>query len=82
MNDPTHMGTPDVPPLTARQWRILGHIASYIETHGYGPSLRDIALMAGLAAQSVALVHVRALESKGMVARTPGVARSIRLVKR
>jgi repressor LexA len=71
-----------IPCLTPQQSRILGHIAGYLDVHGYGPSIREIAQLAGLAAQSVALYHVKALERAGMLTREPHIARSIRLTTR
>jgi repressor LexA len=67
------------PQLTPMQWRILGHVSSFIDSKGYGPSLSEIAQMTGLASKSTALHHVRRLVALGMISRDAGVARSIRV---
>jgi SOS-response transcriptional repressor LexA len=71
-----------LPPLTAMQWRVLGQISTYIDAHGYAPSLGELAWMCGLASKSTALHHVRKLVELGMLVRDTKIARSIRLTKR
>jgi len=59
----------------------LAYVKSFWETNGYGPSYRDIEahleISAGSAVKSVAL-----LVEHGVLSVEPGVARSIRPVKK
>jgi SOS-response transcriptional repressor LexA len=61
------------------QWKILGHIQCFTETHGYPPTLRELALLCDRGA-TVVLYHLRALEKMGVITRDAKVARSIRIV--
>lgn len=64
-----------------RQQRVLLAIEVFNREHPYPPSIRDIQAAADLSSTSVVLWHLRALRARGLVDWTPGVARSIRLVK-
>lgn len=66
--------------LTWRQSRALRFIESFKSARGTSPSIRDLADGLGISAPT-ALNHVRALERKGRVIRTPGQARSLRIVE-
>jgi len=64
---------------TQPQAETLGHIRAYIAEKGYSPSVADLAKLAGV--RSFAMQdRLAALERKGLIARAPGVARSIRPV--
>lgn len=65
---------------TSSRARVLDFIEAYIEDHGYGPSIRDIAAGVGLASVSSAEYHLHQLEAEGCITRAPKVPRSIRLV--
>lgn len=63
-----------------RQADVLRFIAGYVETHGYPPTRREIGAALGItAAASTNAIHdhLAALERKGFVRLTPGVARGI-----
>lgn len=60
--------------------RVAACIAAYWAGHGYAPSLRDVAAGLGLAVSTVHH-HVLLLERAGMLESTPGLMRSLRVVK-
>jgi len=64
---------------TTRQEQVLKIIASHLKSHGYPPSLREIA--AGLGVKNVFGIqrHLDALEKKGLLSRSGGSSRGIRL---
>ena len=68
-------------PLTDSQLRLLRKVAAYIGSHGYAPTLADIA--GWLEARSLATAHeyLSRLQAKGYLVREAGRARSIRLVE-
>lgn len=66
--------------LTEKQLRILDCIRAYRDEHGYAPGIRDIGERLGLALHGVHQ-HLGRLERKGVIRRTPGVARSIVVVE-
>lgn len=65
--------------LTARQSEVLAFIREYLQTHGYSPSVRDVAAHFGCTANG-ASCHLAALKAKGAITRDVSVARSIRIV--
>lgn len=65
--------------LTPRQSEILAFIREYLQTHGYSPSVRDVAVHFGLCINGAAC-HLVALQRKGAIVRGVSVARSIRVV--
>jgi SOS-response transcriptional repressor LexA len=60
---------------------IYEFVRAYIEKHGYGPTQREIANGCYLNRATV-YFHLLMLEMDGRIAREPGKARSITLVKR
>ena len=66
--------------ITPRQTEVLEFVRSYVGQNGYSPSVRNVAEQFGMAINS-AVGHLDALERKGAIARTPGVARSIRICR-
>lgn len=56
-------------------------IASYHKQRGYAPTFRDIRDAMGFCTVQSVHSHVVYLSRKGLVADTPGVARSLRLTK-
>ncbi len=64
---------------TPRQQQVLKIIASHLKSHGYPPSLREIA--AGLGVNNIFGIqrHLDALEKKGLVSRSGGSSRGLRL---
>ena len=64
--------------LTARQTQCLVIVRSYIDTHGYGPSERELAESMGISQHSVRR-HLEGLQRQGLIERIPAQARSIRV---
>lgn len=62
--------------LTARQKEVLDFIRRQLQENGYPPSSREIQARFGFQSQTAAMNHLRALERKGAIERTPGKARS------
>lgn len=71
------MTAPVTPLLTRRQRQILDVIRRYYQTHGYPPSLRDIAARTGLASPSTVRYQLGELERAGWIRRAPGVPRAL-----
>jgi hypothetical protein len=65
-------------PYTARQGQYLSFIHGYIVRQGYAPSFEDIARHFGTSTPSVNGM-IKTLESRGLLERIPGVARSLRV---
>ena len=66
-------------PLTPRQAEILDAIRSHIEEHRRPPSQPELARTLGLASTNGVFKHLAALEKKGAIELSPGIARGIRL---
>src|SRR5690349_24708750 len=66
-------------PLTARQAEILEAIRSHMGEHGRPPSHPELARILGLASTNAVFKHLNALERKGAIERSPGLARGIRI---
>jgi repressor LexA len=62
--------------LTMRQQEVLEFIRRQQEQTGFPPSSREIQAHFGFQSQTAAMNHLRALERKGVINRTPGKARS------
>lgn len=62
-------------------YQLLRCIETFIQWNGYSPSVRElVAIMGGSSTSHVhGLLHN--LESKGLIRQTPGIARSIVLVR-
>ena len=67
--------------LTDTQHAILALIAQCIEAEGMPPSQAEIARAFGFKGVRAAQYHLEALESAGIVERSPGRARSLRLLQ-
>ncbi len=65
---------------TPRQVEILAFIEGFTAEHSYAPSVREIAAEFGFTPNG-AQSHLNALELRGAIQRTRGVARSIRICK-
>lgn len=65
--------------LTNRQQAVLTWIETYIADHEFPPTIREISI--GFDCNHNGIVkHLEALERKGFLRRTPGVARGLRLL--
>jgi repressor LexA len=67
--------------LTATQRAIHAFIADRIEAEGVPPSQSEIARAFGFSGVRAAQYHLEALEAAGVVERTPGRARGLRLLQ-
>jgi len=65
--------------LTARQAEILEAIRSHLAEHRRPPSQPELARALGLASTNGVFKHLAALEKKGAIELSPGVARGIRI---
>jgi repressor LexA len=63
--------------LTARQRRILDFIRSWVERHGYPPSVREIGEAVGLVSPSSVAYQLKELEKKGYLRRDPNRPRAV-----
>src|SRR5258707_13042258 len=66
-------------PLTPRQAEILEAIRDHIAEHRRPPSQPELARALGLASTNGVFKHLAALEKKGAIELSPGLARGIRL---
>lgn len=66
-------------PLTDKQHRVFQFICRHISTHGYGPTVREIAEQFGIQSPNGVICHLKALERKGMIRRSPNKSRTIEL---
>ncbi len=67
--------------LTDTQRAIHAFLAERIETDGYAPSQAEIAHAFGFRGVRAAQYHLEALEAAGVLERSPGRARSLRLLQ-
>ncbi|MDR3070725.1 MAG: transcriptional repressor LexA [Propionibacteriaceae bacterium] len=72
-------GNVDADGLTARQRKILLAIAESMQTRGYPPSVREIAVQAGLASPSSVTYQLKELEAKGYLRRDAEKARAFQV---
>jgi hypothetical protein len=62
--------------MTDAQERIRRAIRELTDAAGYPPSIREIAVAAGLSSPSSVAYHLRTMEQHGIVTHAPGRARS------
>jgi repressor LexA len=68
--------------LTARQQEIWQFLVSYVDDHGYPPTVREIGDAVGLASPSTVHAHLANLERAGLLRRDPTKPRAIELAGR
>src|SRR5204862_7733761 len=66
--------------LSDRQENILTYIESYVQEHGYPPSIREIGDRVGISSTSVVDYNLRVLEREGHIRRDREVSRGLELV--
>ncbi|MGF1656952.1 MAG: transcriptional repressor LexA [Verrucomicrobiales bacterium] len=66
-------------PLTARQQELFDFIVQAQNDSGFPPSTREIQQHFGFASQTAVMHHLRALEKKGALERSPKKARALSL---
>jgi repressor LexA len=65
--------------LTDRQHDVYEMIRSLIVKRGYGPTVREIGEHFGIKSPNGVMCHLRALERKGLIRRSPNKSRAIEL---
>ena len=65
--------------LTERQREVYRFLRDLIRRRGYGPTVREIGDAFGIANPNGVMCHLRALERKGMIRRSPNKSRAIEL---
>jgi repressor LexA len=70
---------PSETPLTARQQEIWQFLVTYVDDHGYPPTVREIGEQVGLASPSTVHAHLANLERVGLIKRDPTKPRAIEL---
>lgn len=66
--------------LTDRQQAVYDLIRQLIVTRGYGPTVREIGEEFGIKSPNGVMCHLKALERKGLIRRSPNKSRAIELV--
>ncbi|MEM8669559.1 MAG: transcriptional repressor LexA [Planctomycetota bacterium] len=67
--------------LTDRQQNVYEMIRSLIVKRGYGPTVREIGEHFGIKSPNGVMCHLRALERKGLIRRSPNKSRAIELTE-
>jgi repressor LexA len=67
--------------LTDRQRRVYELIRELIINRGYGPTVREIGEAFGIKSPNGVMCHLRALERKGLIRRSPNKSRAIELTE-
>ncbi|TWU40473.1 transcriptional repressor LexA [Novipirellula artificiosorum] len=65
--------------LTDRQQNVYNMIRDLIVKRGYGPTVREIGEHFGIKSPNGVMCHLRALERKGLINRSPNKSRAIEL---
>ncbi len=65
--------------LTPRQANIFEFIRDKIENRGYGPTVREIGEQFSISSPNGVMCHLKALEKKGLIHRSPKRSRAIEL---
>jgi repressor LexA len=68
--------------LTKRQQEIWEFLVSYVDDHGYPPTVREIGQQVGLASPSTVHAHLANLERAGLIKRDPTKPRALELTGR
>jgi repressor LexA len=69
-----------VQPLTKRQREILDYLSTFIQQHGYAPSLEEIGERFGLSSLATVHKHLTNLQEKGFIRRAWNRSRSLEVV--
>jgi repressor LexA len=68
--------------LTDRQQQIWNYLVTYVDLHGYPPTVREIGEEVGLASPSTVHAHLANLERAGLLKRDPTKPRALELIGR
>jgi repressor LexA len=63
---------------TPRQNEVLGYLRQHCRT--FGPTVREIGTALKIKSPNGVVAHLRALERKGLIRRTPGISRGIEVL--
>ena len=66
--------------LTKRQKHVYEFIHDLITNRGYGPTVREIGEQFNISSPNGVMCHLKALEKKGLIRRSPNKSRAIELV--
>src|ERR1035438_6686931 len=67
------------PKLTARQIETIRHIHNYMARNGMPPTIGDLGKLLGVTSDQGVIEILQRLEDRGMIERTSGQARGLRL---
>lgn len=67
--------------LTERQQKVYQFIHEKITQRGYGPTVREIGERFGISSPNGVMCHLKALEKKGLIRRSPNKSRAIELTR-
>lgn len=67
--------------LTDRQQAVYEFIRDLIQNRGYGPTVREIGENFEISSPNGVMCHLRALEKKGLIRRSPNKSRAIELTQ-
>jgi repressor LexA len=67
--------------LTERQQRVYDFIRDKIVNRGYGPTVREIGENFDISSPNGVMCHLKALEKKGLILRSPNKSRAIELTR-
>ena len=67
--------------LSGTRLAVLHAIRDSVETHGYPPTVRELATAVGLASTDSVTFHLAHLERDGWIRRIPGSPRAISILK-
>ena len=65
---------------TKRQKELLDYVDGFIQTHGYGPSYREVMNALGYKSVSTVAIHINGLITKGYLRKRDNSARSLEVV--
>ncbi len=66
--------------LTPKQQQIYDYILSFSDTHGYPPSVREIAEAVGLKSPATVHFHLKGLREAGVITQAEGKTRAISII--
>lgn len=67
--------------MTKRQRLVYEFIRDKIRGRGYGPTVREIGEHFGISSPNGVMCHLKAIERKGLIHRSPNKSRAIELIK-
>ncbi|MBM4004884.1 MAG: transcriptional repressor LexA [Planctomycetes bacterium] len=67
--------------LTSRQKEVYEFIRDKIRSRGYGPTVREIGSEFAISSPNGVMCHLKALEKKGLIIRSPNKSRAIELAQ-